>query len=211
MAKRIKVKAGENLSDENIERVIAYLEEPKATKKVACEMLGIAYNTKRLQTIVDNYTERAAIEKRLRAKKRGTPVEIDEAKTIIVEYLTSGSIDATAKSHFRPISVIHKTIDKYGARLRAPRTDYFDPQMLPDECVSDSFEPGEYVWSTRYNTLAQVRKKIENQNAYQIWVMGRNAQNSFQPPEELGKLSHLEALGIDFTKLEFYYDDYMGE
>lgn len=203
MAKRVKVQAGEDLSPAAITRAIALLED-KGTKKAACGILGISYNTKRLQTIIDNYTQEAEIDKRLRAKKRGKPVDRDEARSIIYAYLTSGSMEESAKTNFRPVTVVSRILEEYGARLRAPSTNYFDPILLPDKCVSESFEVGEYVWSARWNALAEIKEK-RKPTEYLVWILGGNAQYSYQPPEELGSLKHLQDLGIKFESMEFYY------
>ena len=48
-----------DVTPEQMESVIAYLETDKATKKAACEMLGIAYNTKRLGTLIEDYQQQA--------------------------------------------------------------------------------------------------------------------------------------------------------
>ena len=47
----VRKRAHENLSEVNIRRVISALEEG-ITKKSACEMLNISYNTTRLNRII---------------------------------------------------------------------------------------------------------------------------------------------------------------
>jgi len=73
MAKRIKKKSYENLSKVNIEKVIALLTldisvqatesptEKAITKKQACDILNIAYNTTRLSNIIEEYNEQKDI------------------------------------------------------------------------------------------------------------------------------------------------------
>jgi len=56
----IKKKAHEKLDDTNIKRVIAALtNENPITKKEACEMLNISYNTTRLSKIIEGFKEEA--------------------------------------------------------------------------------------------------------------------------------------------------------
>ncbi|MCZ6169704.1 hypothetical protein, partial [Campylobacter ureolyticus] len=60
--RRTKNADNERLDDASIERVIALL-EPKdgtkpGTKKDACAILGIAYNTTRLTTLLEKYKEK---------------------------------------------------------------------------------------------------------------------------------------------------------
>ena len=69
----------DKLTDTNIARVIKLLNptpesgEKAITKKTACEIIGIAYNTTRLGTLIESYEERIAKEKAKRAEKRGKP------------------------------------------------------------------------------------------------------------------------------------------
>ena len=54
----IKKRDYEKLDDANIERVIAALNDPSPiTKKSACEMLNISYNTTRLNNIIAEHEE----------------------------------------------------------------------------------------------------------------------------------------------------------
>ena len=57
----VKKKAHEKLDNKNIQRVIDALNgESSITKKEACEMLHINYNTPRLSKIIKNYREEIA-------------------------------------------------------------------------------------------------------------------------------------------------------
>ena len=59
MARRLKKKDHENLSDTNIRKVIELLSgQAPISKKEACSILNIAYNTTRLQRIIDDFEER---------------------------------------------------------------------------------------------------------------------------------------------------------
>jgi hypothetical protein len=84
--------------------------------------------------------------------------------------------------------------------MRSSSTNYFHPELLPDEVLSENFEPGEIVWSARYNTTAIVDKFIqvdnEHGNVYRIWILGSSARYASQPWYEMGKLEHLKNLGV---------------
>jgi len=55
---RVKAKEHENLSEANIKKVIELLEAEKPiTKKEACEVLNISYNTTRLSKIIEEFKE----------------------------------------------------------------------------------------------------------------------------------------------------------
>jgi hypothetical protein len=205
--------SGDYPTPEKIKKAIAVL-ETGGTKKAACDALGIRYNTTRLQKIIEDHTQRETIEKNLRDKKRGTAVDKDEAIGIIKHYFETASIDATSKRFFRPISAINKVLDHYGAKLYTNSTSPLKPGLLPDLCMVDFFREGEYVWSAAYNCLAQVIKLNPNPaNCYQVWIMGSRARFDNAMVYDLGSLRHLEAMGLDFSRITFYersrkeYDD----
>ena len=160
--RKVKLKAGEDLSSANIIKVMEYLEETKSTKKKACEILGISYNTSRLANIITEYTEGVDRDKRLRAKKRGKRVDEKEAAAIVEDYLSTGSMQAVSDMHYRSVALIKSTILKYGGDFLAPKTDYFNPQLLPDDSVRNDFKKGEMVWSARYNCLAEVSRPTKD-------------------------------------------------
>ena len=66
----IKKQEHERLDDATLSRVVSLLEQDKPiTKKVACEMLNISYNTTRLNRIIQEYKDRLEFTKR-RIKRR---------------------------------------------------------------------------------------------------------------------------------------------
>ena len=201
MAKRIKVKDSEKLDDNNINYVIELLQSDKPiTKKEACSILRISYNTTRLGNIIAGYEERAATEARLRAKNRGKSATDGEVVRAIEEYLNGDSISEIAKYMYRSSSFIKGIIRRHNVPERSSSTDYFSPELLPDEVLSESFKEGELVWSARYNTTARIDKLSQTQeehgNVYRIWILGKNQKYAHQPWYELGKLEHLHNLGV---------------
>lgn len=201
MAKRVKVKESEKLDDNNVKYVIELLESDKPiTKKEACGILRISYNTTRLGNIIAGYKERAATEARLRAKNRGKAATDNEIVRAIEEYLNGDSISEIAKFMYRSSSFIKGIIKKHNVPVRSTSSDYFSPELLPDEVLSEDFKPGELVWSARYNTTARVDKLVQIQeghgNVYRIWTLGKNQRYAAQPWYELGKLEHLQNLGV---------------
>lgn len=197
---KIDLTANEDLSDENIEKAHASL-EAKGTKKAACEILGIKYNTARLAKIINEYFETKERDKRLRAKKRREAISPSERLDIITEYLAGNSVSQLSDSFYRSQAVLNRVIDKAGARMRSQNTDYFNPILLPEECLADSFEVGQVVWSARHNCLAEVMAKF-NDDTYRIWLGGGQEQQSYQPYWELGSLAHLEGLKLKPKFLE---------
>ena len=69
MKRGIRVKEGEDLSENKVAEVIELLHRDKPiTKKEACSMLNITYNVKRLKNIIDEHNE--TIEYRTKRKKK---------------------------------------------------------------------------------------------------------------------------------------------
>jgi len=201
MARRVKVKDSEKLDDNNVKYVTELLESNKPiTKKEACGILRISYNTTRLGNIIAGYKERAATEARLRAKNRGKSATDTEVVRAIEEYLNGDSISEIAKFMYRSSSFIKGIIRKFNVPVRSAASNYFSPELLPDEVLSEDYKPGELVWSARYNTTAIVDKLVQTQeehgNIYRIWTLGKNQRYAAQPWYELGKLEHLQNLGV---------------
>src|SRR5210317_732401 len=94
---RVKKKDYENLTASNIKKVITLLNPEDSTsapisKKEACEILNIAYNTTRLQKIIDDFLETQEYQKKRRAMNRGKPASNEEIKEAVIGYLAGEPI-----------------------------------------------------------------------------------------------------------------------
>jgi hypothetical protein len=194
----------ERMTDSNLSRVIRLLEPEEGkkpiTKKDACQMLGMAYNTTRLGTIIEQFKERQRRTAEQRAKLRGKAVTKDEKIFIIQEYLTGSTIDAITKSTYRGVTIIKQVLDEYSVPLRIPGQNYFNPQLIPDGAVRDKFEVGEVVWSARYGSLAKIySEKLDPKHGhiYHMWLMDDKwRQYCWQPCYELASLQQIRELGV---------------
>jgi hypothetical protein len=140
----IKKKSYEKLDSKNIQRVIDALDSEKPiTKKEACEMLNISYNTTRLSKIIDNHYEEQAYRKRRMDKNRGKPASKEELQEMIMGYLTGSPVSHIAKQMFRSPGFIKGNLDRIGVPTKVAEGETFIP---PDECVKYEFEVGEWVW-----------------------------------------------------------------
>ena len=140
----IKKKSYEKLDDTNIKRVIAALEEESPiSKKVACEMLNINYNTTRLSKIINNFKEEQEHRKARMAKNRGKPASKDELKEIIEMYLDGQTVTDIAKYLYRSPAFVKGNLDRIGVPTRIAEGEKF---IVPDECVKYEFDVGEWVW-----------------------------------------------------------------
>lgn len=190
-----------DISKEQYQEALTILEQG-GTKKAACDVLGIAYNTKRLDKLLDEHVKKQEVDKKVRAKKRKQAVTDIEVAEWVTSYLNGASLSQLSDTYFRSIQVIKYHLEKHGAMLRQAKVDKLNPPMLPDLCVADEFEEGQYVWSSAYNCVAIVKSKFKN--AYRIHVLGNGVQEfSYQPASELGCLKHLQKLGV---RLESFTD-----
>lgn len=189
--KKVKPKDEERLDDTHIERVIEFLEN-KGTKKGACEILNISYNTARLDKLINNYKEKKQREAEKRAEKRGKPATDSEIGYVVSSYLEGLSIEAISKALYRTTSFVNAIIDKYGVPRKHSAYSYFTPPLVPEEAMRDSFSVGELVYSVRYDSLARVEAEIKP-GVYRIYLKSEKQQQyAYQPTEELASLQHLK-------------------
>ena len=204
MAKKRSELEEELMTPANIAKVIRLLEPTEEgakpiTKKDACQILGMAYNTTRLATILQEYKDKQARDKRFRAEKRGKPITEGELQFIIQEYLAGEPIDAISKSIYRSAGLVKQILDKYSVPIRQPGHSYFKPQLIPEGAVRERFKVDEVVYSARYDTLAKITsEKLDPKHGYiySMWLKGNWQQNAYQPAYELASLEHLRELGV---------------
>ncbi len=217
IAKRVKIKVGEKLTDANIERVIKMLNQPKPiTKKEACEVLNISYNTTRLATILENYQTRQETNTRRRAANRGKPASPEEIKAVINEYLNGSTVSDIADGLYRSTTFVRNIIETVGVPQRGVGENYFEFSLLPEQCVSEEFNVGELAWSARHQAPCIIDKalgktKDGTSNIYRVYVIepfevpeklfvkswGTPGHYATQPACELGRLEHLRQYGVD--------------
>lgn len=195
----------ELMTDANIARVIKLLEPQEEgakpiTKKDACQILGMAYNTTRLGNVIEEYKQRAKRTAQRRAELRGKPVTQEEIQYIIGEYLEGEPIDSISKSTFRSTAIIKGVLEKYSVPIRVPGHSYFNPELIPEGAMRDRFSVGEVAYSARYDSLARIDAEQPHPVygwAYRVWLLSdRWKQSAYQPACELASLQHLRELGV---------------
>lgn len=210
--RRIKKKDYENITDANIKKVIQLLNSsPSITKKQACEILNISYNTSRLGNIIADFEEQQELIKRMKAKKRGRPAETVEIRNMIEGYLEGSSYADIAKSSYRSVSFVKNVIEKVGVPQRVTGDDRFIVEYLPDECVADEFDINEVAWSAKYHASCVIKRKHDNPiyferygcECYDIYINEEtegHVKGGFYASStayDLGKLEHLKQYGIN--------------
>jgi len=202
LKKGIKAKEHEKLDEATINKVISLLNaSPPITKKEACEVLNISYNTTRLNAILAEHEEKLARRKKQYEAKKGTPLDDNEISRIIQWYLQGSDVSEIASLIFRQPSRVSQVLDSLGVPRRLKGKDNYTPSLLPEECISTSFEPGEVVWSAFYDSPAEIVKlngvSKNKSPLYQIYVLESSESRrkagfyANQPVEELGSLKHL--------------------
>lgn len=203
MATSIKIgKAEENLSEANMDKVIKLLEAEKPiTKKLACELLCIAYNTKRLGELIEKHKRMVENREAKRAEKRGTAATDEEVSYTISEYLAGTPVSTIAERQYRSTVFVNNIIAKYEVPLKPKAQDYFRPELIPETAMRTEFNIGEKVYSARYDSIARIESMFqiskEGENVYRILLLDEKwMQSAYQPASELASLEHLTKLGI---------------
>lgn len=195
----------ELMTDANISRVIRLLEpqeegQKPITKKDACQILGMAYNTTRLGTIIENFKANQARSAKRRAELRGKPATREDIVYIISEYLSGEPVDAISKMTYRSPTFIKRILDENAVPIRVPGTSYFNPQLIPDGAVRDRFRVGEVVYSARYDSTAKIESEMKSDKhgwIYRIWLLNEKwLQSAWQEAYELASLEHIRELGV---------------
>jgi len=163
--KRVKKKDYENLTSENIQKVITLLNPPAdqkpISKKEACELLNIAYNTTRLQKIIDDYNDQKDYIQLRKSQNRGKAATDSEIAEAVTEYLRGSSVAEIAKGLYRSPGFVRGILDRVGVPTRpSGAEEKAEYDYIPDECVSESFAEGEIVWSAKHHTTAIIEREI---------------------------------------------------
>ena len=165
-------------------------------------------------------TRKAYTEKRKNQNrgKSATPAEIKEA---VVDYLSGEKVSNIAKILYRSPAFIKSILDRVGVPQRpSSLEDRKMPTLLPENCIAEEFEKGEIVWSAAYHAPAEICKEYEDKRSmymdrygsrcYSIYVYEKSSEDIYYSgvggfyaascAYDLGKLSHIEAMGIDIRK-----------
>jgi hypothetical protein len=161
---KVKKKEHEKLTDENIRKVISLLEsQPPITKKDACSILNIAYNTTRLQRIIDEFNNRQANIATRKNANRGKPASEQEIKEAIMEYLQGENITTISKRLYRSAGFVKAIIERIGVPQKpTSATERSKTALLPEACCSDEFKVGEVVWSAAYHMPAVIVAELNS-------------------------------------------------
>ena len=167
---RVKKKSHEKLTAQNIQHVISLLnptssQKKPITKREACSILNISYNTTRLDKIIEDYHEQKEYRSRRVSQNRGRPARPDEVQDIVKEYLSGENVSNIAKGLYRSPAFVKSILEKIGVpqrptKIEGRKQEYY----LPEQCVADIFEEGEIVWSATHHAPAVIDKKLSKEH-----------------------------------------------
>jgi hypothetical protein len=201
------------------------------TKKEACEILNIAYNTTRLQKIIDDHLEHKDYVKKRKAMNRGKPSTNQEIGEAVAGYLRGEPINEIASSLYRSPAFIKTLLDRIGVPERVSGEDALEFDYIPEQCVAEEFSFGEIVWSAKYHSAAIIESEISidhqaekagysdvnyeakyGSKCYSIYVLTKTEEHdpfakrkpgfsAFALAYDLGKLEHLKQYGVDLSSI----------
>ena len=174
----MRVKKHENLTEANISNVIELLQAEKPiTKKEACSILNIAYNTTRLNNIIAEFRETMDFRAIRKAQNKGKGATKQEITATVKMYLDGSNISDIAKSLYRSPAFIKGIIERLGVPQKLSMTDFEGRRnaMLPDQCVADEFDLEERVWAIRQNYPAIVQRELKpevaEERGYKVYLV----------------------------------------
>jgi len=196
----LRKKQGEKLDAASIQKVIELLNsEQPISKKEACEILNISYNTTRLNKIINDHTEREEYRAKRRKELAKHPVSEREKAEIITYYLHSFSLSAVSESTFRSTEVIKRVLKEFSIPLKDSSYTYHNPPLLEETSYAVDYKPGDLVFSAKYYSIAYISKLIKTDEItsyYRIYIIGVNERYAIQPAYELADLRPLQEMGV---------------
>ena len=199
---RIRRKDGENLTKDNIQRVIRELSsDTPITKKKACGMLNISYNTTRLNKIIEDFNTANEFAMNRRKELRSKPITKDEIAFITREYLDEAPLSDISNTSFRSMAVIKRILAKYNVPLRESSSSYHNPPLLELGSIKDDYVAGDLVFCARYGKPGTISSVVKG--GYGVWLHGIRRQHCYQPYHELADLRKLQNdFGIAMQDME---------
>lgn len=190
-----KVSSQEINTDKLDELIKLFEGDNPPTKKYACEYLGITYNTKRLDKLITERKEYLAFVKEQRKKKRGTKIEGAELKSIIEAYLEGEAISVIAERVYRSFNLVKEALEDAGVPIRDSSSNYFSPDLIPDESLQEDYSLGDLAYSVRYAQVVQIKGLAQvspvHGKVYHI-ILQKSNKHAYQPWYELASLTKLK-------------------
>ena len=156
--------SNEQISEAKIRQAIWMLKVNK-TKKSVCEHLGIPYNTKKLEKIIQDFRDSEAREAALRLAAKKSEISIDDKKVIASLYINGEAQSAIAKQFFITAPRVKKILLELGVPIRAKskKGEANTSHIVQD--LNIKFSVNEKVFYARENTLATIIEVYDEEYA----------------------------------------------
>ena len=144
-------------------RQAIWMVKAKKTKKSVCEHLGIAYNTKRLDAIIQDFHDKQAREAELKKKARTKKFSQAEKQAIADSYLSGETQSAIAKQYFISPQRVKNMLMEMNVPIRARGKN---KAAKVDHVVQDlevRFTKGDKVFLADENSFAQIREVYDEE------------------------------------------------
>ena len=177
----MRIKKHEQITQANITKVIELLNPTDGskpiTKKEACGILNIAYNTTRLSNIITEFNETMEFRAKRKAQNKGKAATPQEISSAVAMYLEGATVSDVAKSLYRSPAFVKGIIERIGVPQKLSMTDYEGRRnaLLPEQCVAEEFKPEEKIWAIRQNYPAIVSRELKpelaEERGYKVYLV----------------------------------------
>ena len=177
----------QEIPEAKIRQAIWYLKTGK-TKKFVCEHLDIAYNTKRLNKIIEDFKAKEAREKELKEKAKNTPLTEAIKKGIVKSYLDGESQSAIASRYYISPQRVKKVQleSNVPIRARGKKAPAKTEHIVQDLDVK--FNVKDKVFFGKENSFATIVKVFDEDYAEKL-RQGKQRWVELTPWKEGGKHS----------------------
>lgn len=193
------------ISEAKIRQVIWMIKAGK-TKKACCEHLGIAYNTKKLDSIIEDFHKRIEREAELKKSAKTKIFTQKEKEHIAKEYLAGETQSALAKQYFISPQRIKNILMECNTPIRGRGKN---SEAKVDHIIQDlevKFTKGDKVFFSKYNCFGVVTQ-VYDEDYIEYLESGRQKYVEtypFKPNPKTGLAGrfHEPAEGVHY---EVYY------
>jgi hypothetical protein len=163
------------ISEARIRQAI-WMIKAKKTKKSICDHIGIAYNTKRLDAIIQDFHDKQAREAELKKKARSKKFTAAEKQGIADSYMAGETQSGIAKQYFVSPQRIKNILLEMNVPIRARGKN---KAAKVDHIIQDlevKFKKGDKVFLGDENSFAQVREVYDedwlehHENGFQKYI-----------------------------------------
>lgn len=195
-----------DISEDQYLRAIA-AREAGETKKRQCEILGINYNTTRLDDLIEKYFEQKEHTKRMMKEMRKRPVTDNDVNTWVLMYLQGIPLSGIAESYYRTPAIVKSRLLKAGVLglMCNEKVDPLNPPLVNDELMAEEFEVNQIVFVPAYKCVGVVKhcygESKEGVNQYRVYLAGDRERNIAVNAYDIGSLEGLRDRGVEIDKL----------